>query len=97
MPETIEERVRKVIADTLGVEPEKITPESSLVYDLGADSLDTIEVIMALQEEFDIEIPDEDILATDAVGKAIAGSGGGKEQKLTIVSNIVGYIEGKTK
>jgi acyl carrier protein len=53
------ERVKKIIAEQLGVEAEKIRPEASFVDDLGADSLDTVELVMALEEEFDMEIPDE--------------------------------------
>lgn len=53
-------RVRKVIVDQLGVTPEQVTMEASFSEDLGADSLDTVELIMALEEEFDVEIPDED-------------------------------------
>ena len=56
----VEERVKKIIAEQLGVEEEDITPESSFVEDLGADSLDTVELVMAFEEEFGIEIPDED-------------------------------------
>ena len=54
----IEERVRKVVVDQLGVNAEKVTPEASFVKDLSADSLDTVELVMALEEEFGIEIPD---------------------------------------
>ena len=54
------ERVKKIIVDQLGVEEETVTPEASFVDDLGADSLDTVELVMALEEEFGIEIPDED-------------------------------------
>ena len=56
----VEERVKKIIAEQLGVEEEDIIPESSFVEDLGADSLDTVELVMAFEEEFGIEIPDED-------------------------------------
>ena len=56
----LEEKVKKIIAEQLGVEEEDITPDSSFVEDLGADSLDTIELVMAFEEEFGIEIPDED-------------------------------------
>ncbi|MGH7274552.1 MAG: acyl carrier protein [Nitrospiria bacterium] len=56
----VEERVKKIIAEQLGVEEEDINPESSFVEDLGADSLDTVELVMAFEEEFGIEIPDED-------------------------------------
>jgi acyl carrier protein len=57
---TIEERVKKIVAEQLGVKEEEITPEASFVDDLGADSLDTVELVMALEEEFELEIPDED-------------------------------------
>lgn len=57
---TIEERVKKIIVEQLGVKEEEVRNESSLVDDLGADSLDTVELVMALEEEFDVEIPDED-------------------------------------
>jgi acyl carrier protein len=56
----LEEKVKKIIAEQLGVEEEDITPDSSFVEDLGADSLDTVELVMAFEEEFSIEIPDED-------------------------------------
>lgn len=57
---TIDERVKKIIAEQLSVEIEKITPEARFVDDLGADSLDTVELVMALEEEFEIDIPDEE-------------------------------------
>jgi acyl carrier protein len=53
------ENVKKIVADQLSVEPEEVTPQSNFANDLGADSLDTVELVMALEEEFDIEIPDE--------------------------------------
>jgi acyl carrier protein len=56
----VDERVKKIIADQLGVEHDEVTPEASFVDDLGADSLDTVELVMALEEEFGIEIPDEE-------------------------------------
>lgn len=56
---TIFERVKAVTIKQLGVEPQKVTPEASFVDDLGADSLDTVELVMAFEEEFGIEIPDE--------------------------------------
>lgn len=52
-------KVKKIVADQLSVEPEKIVPAANFANDLGADSLDTVELVMALEEEFDIEIPDE--------------------------------------
>ncbi|MFS8808404.1 acyl carrier protein, partial [Synechococcus sp. R6-10] len=53
-------RVRKIVSDQLGVEDDKVTPEANFQNDLGADSLDTVELVMAFEEEFDLEIPDED-------------------------------------
>jgi len=58
--EPVADRVKKIIVDQLGVEEETVTPDASFVDDLGADSLDTVELVMALEEEFGIEIPDED-------------------------------------
>ena len=56
----LEDRVKKIIAEQLSVSEEQITPEASFVDDLGADSLDTVELVMALEEEFEIDIPDEE-------------------------------------
>ncbi|MGW8272338.1 MAG: acyl carrier protein [Thermodesulfovibrionales bacterium] len=56
----VEEKVKEIIAKQLGVDASEVTPESSFVEDLGADSLDTVELVMAFEEEFGIEIPDED-------------------------------------
>lgn len=56
----VHERVKEIIAEQLGIEVSEVVPEASFVDDLGADSLDTVELVMALEEEFDIEIPDED-------------------------------------
>lgn len=67
----VEDRVKKIIAENLGVEEDEITPEAKFVDDLGADSLDTVELVMAFEEEFDIEIPDEDAEKILTVGKAI--------------------------
>ncbi|OMH40103.1 acyl carrier protein [Desulfurobacterium indicum] len=71
MTENIEEKVKELIADRLGVDPEEVTPDASFVEDLGADSLDTVELVMALEEEFGIEIPDEDAEKIQTVGDAI--------------------------
>jgi acyl carrier protein len=56
----MEEKVRKIVAEKLSVEPDEVIPEASFVDDLGADSLDLVELIMAMEETFDIEIPDEE-------------------------------------
>ncbi len=64
-------RVREIIAQELGVEQEKVTEEANFVEDLGADSLDTVELVMAFEEEFGIEIPDEDAEQMQTVGQAI--------------------------
>lgn len=68
---TIEERVKKIVSEQLGIEDEDITAESSFVEDLGADSLDTVELVMAFEEEFKIEIPDEDAEKILSVKNAI--------------------------
>lgn len=65
------DRVKKIIVDQLGIDTSKITEESSFVDDLGADSLDIVELIMAFEEEFDVEIPDEDAEKIKTVGDAI--------------------------
>jgi acyl carrier protein len=67
----VQEKVKSIIAEQLGVKPEEVTPEASFVDDLGADSLDTVELVMALEEEFGIEIPDEDAEKIATVGDAI--------------------------
>jgi acyl carrier protein len=65
-----EGKFQDIIVDRLGVDPSQITPEASFIDDLGADSLDTVELVMAFEEEFDIEIPDEDAEKLTTVGKA---------------------------
>jgi acyl carrier protein len=67
----IEAKVKDIIINELGVEAEKVTSEASFVDDLGADSLDTVELVMAFEEEFGIEIPDEDAEKLQTVGDAI--------------------------
>ncbi len=69
--ESIDDRVKKIIVDQLGVEEELVTPEASFVDDLGADSLDTVELVMALEEEFGVEIPDEDAEKITRVKEAV--------------------------
>jgi acyl carrier protein len=68
---SVAERVKEIIVEQLGVDPEEVTMEASFVNDLGADSLDTVELVMALEEEFNMEIPDEEAEKLDTVGKAI--------------------------
>ncbi|NOY88406.1 MAG: acyl carrier protein [FCB group bacterium] len=68
---SIEERVKGIIVEQLGVETGQVTEKAKFVEDLGADSLDTVELVMALEEEFSIEIPDEDAEKIASVGDAI--------------------------
>ena len=68
---SIEERVKKIIVEQLGVKPEDVVPEASFVEDLGADSLDTVELVMALEEEFETEIPDEEAEKITTVQQAV--------------------------
>lgn len=68
---TIEERVKKIVVEQLGVSEDEVKIESSFVDDLGADSLDTVELVMALEEEFDTEIPDEEAEKISTVQSAI--------------------------
>ncbi|MEM7417349.1 MAG: acyl carrier protein [Gemmatimonadota bacterium] len=72
MSEPTDARVREIIVNELGVEAEKVTDEASFVDDLGADSLDTVELVMAFEEEFGIDIPDEDAEQMRTVGDAIS-------------------------
>lgn len=67
----IEAKVKEIIINELGVDAEKVTPEASFVEDLGADSLDTVELVMAFEEEFGMEIPDEEAEKLRSVGDAI--------------------------
>lgn len=71
MAETVHDRVRAIIAEQLGVKLEEVTDSASFIEDLGADSLDTVELVMALEEEFGIEIPDEDAEKMVTVGDAV--------------------------
>jgi len=68
---TIEERVKKIVAEQLGVKEDEVKNEASFVEDLGADSLDTVELVMALEEEFETEIPDEEAEKITTVQAAI--------------------------
>jgi acyl carrier protein len=66
-----EDRVKEIICEQLGVEEGEVTPAAKFIEDLGADSLDTVELVMAFEEEFDLEIPDEDAEKITTVGDAI--------------------------
>jgi acyl carrier protein len=68
---SLEEKVRDIIVDKLGVAPDKVKPEAHFIDDLGADSLDTVELVMAFEEEFNVEIPDEDAQQITTVKAAI--------------------------
>ena len=68
---SIEERVTKIVCDQMGTTPDKITKETSFINDLGADSLDTVELVMEFEDEFEISIPDEDAETIQTVGNAI--------------------------
>ncbi len=69
---SIEARVKDIIVDQLGVNADQVTTEAKFVEDLGADSLDTVELVMAFEEEFDIEVPDEEAEKLQAVGDVVA-------------------------
>ena len=68
---SIEARVKDIIVDQLGVNADQVTTEAKFVEDLGADSLDTVELVMAFEEEFDIEVPDEEAVKLQAVGDVV--------------------------
>ena len=68
---SVEEKVKEIIVEQLGVTPDDVTDDASFVEDLGADSLDTVELVMALEEEFDTEIPDDQAEKIQTVGQAI--------------------------
>jgi acyl carrier protein len=72
MSAVVEERVKKIIIDQLGVDEAEVIPEAKFIDDLGADSLDTVELVMALEEEFGVEIPDEDAEKITTVQQAIS-------------------------
>ena len=69
--DNVEEKVKDIIVEELGVEREKLTPGASFMEDLGADSLDTVELVMAFEKEFDIDIPDEEAEKLRTVGDAL--------------------------
>lgn len=68
---TIEQRIKDIITEQLGVTAEQVTPEAKFIEDLGADSLDTVELVMALEEEFGLEIPDDEAEKLQSVGDVI--------------------------
>jgi acyl carrier protein len=68
MMATVQPKVKEVIVEQLGVDPDRVKPEASFIDDLGADSLDIVELVMAMEEEFGIEIPDEDAEKLKTVG-----------------------------
>ncbi|CAB4242993.1 MULTISPECIES: acyl carrier protein [Methylacidimicrobium] len=68
---SIEERVKEMIVEQLGVNPEQVTPKAKFIEDLGADSLDTVELVMAFEEEFNVEVPDEEAEKLQTVGDVI--------------------------
>jgi acyl carrier protein len=68
---SIEEKVKDIIVEQLGVNPEQVTPQASFIEDLGADSLDTVELVMAFEEEFSVEVPDEDAEKLQTVGNVV--------------------------
>ena len=68
---TIEQRVKDIIVEQLGVNADQVTPDAKFIEDLGADSLDTVELVMEFEEEFDITIPDEEAEKIQTVGQAI--------------------------
>ena len=68
---SIEEKVKDIIVEQLGVNPEQVTQSASFIEDLGADSLDTVELVMAVEEEFSVEVPDEDAEKLQSVGDVV--------------------------
>jgi len=67
----IDQRVKDIVVEQLGVKPEQVTPQAKFIEDLGADSLDTVELVMALEEEFGIEVPDDQAEKLQSVGDVI--------------------------
>jgi acyl carrier protein len=71
MAENIQDKVKDIIVEQLGVNPEQVTPEAKFIEDLGADSLDTVELVMAFEEEFGIDVPDEEAEKLQSVGDVV--------------------------
>ena len=78
---SVKERVIEIVAEQLGVSKDQVSPETSFVNDLGADSLDTVELVMELEEEFDINIPDDAAEKIQTVGQAVSYIEGGMNGK----------------
>ena len=72
MSQSIEEKVKEIIVERLSVTPDKVTPNAKFIEDLGADSLDTVELVMAFEEEFGIDVPDEDSEKLTTVGEVVS-------------------------
>jgi acyl carrier protein len=68
----VEDKIKEIVADQLGVSVEEVIPEASFIDDLGADSLDIVELVMAIEEEFGLEIPDDDAEKIQTIGDAIS-------------------------
>jgi acyl carrier protein len=68
---SIEDKVKDIIVEQLGVNPEQVTPQAKFIEDLGADSLDTVELVMAFEEEFNVEVPDEEAEKLQTVGDVV--------------------------
>ncbi|MBL9185639.1 MAG: acyl carrier protein [Prosthecobacter sp.] len=71
MADNIQDKVKDIIVEQLGVNPEQVTPEAKFIEDLGADSLDTVELVMAFEEEFGIDVPDEEAEKLQSVGDVV--------------------------
>ncbi|MDH4476816.1 MAG: acyl carrier protein [Verrucomicrobiaceae bacterium] len=71
MADNITDKVRDIIVEQLGVNPEQVTPEAKFIEDLGADSLDTVELVMAFEEEFSIDVPDDEAEKLQSVGDVV--------------------------
>ena len=71
MAKPVEERVKEIIVEQLGVEEDEVNPNAKFIEDLGADSLDTVELVMAFEEEFNVEVPDEDAEKLQTVGDVV--------------------------
>ena len=87
MADNIEEKVKDIIVDQLSVGADQVNPEAKFIEDLGADSLDTVELVMAFEEEFDIEVPDEEAEKLTSVGdviRYIEGSGDGEPEPVPV-------------